>query len=219
MSPLDSSFWCLLPSAAGHSNESLPFLAHLVSRLCFLLWFLFLKPGVGAGRCWDGAFQGQSLAVPLWGAHGNACDDASVPASLLRQCHFWRMWEAEAWPCTAVWDTGPTRAQTQLCYNRGCYIFSPETQRRMLSSEFLLLKIIPYINTAWHCWPHWPTVRRGCWFCAELKDVISLVLLQFHRIFLSSLPDKLIWQSSRAVPIGGMTERLEVWTLSHCKTR
>ena len=86
-------------------------------------------------------------------------------------------WEAEVWLCMAVWDATATRVQIQLLYNRCSYLLPPETQRRIFSSQFLLLKIIPYVNANWHCWPQWATVRRGCWFCAEVKQAISLVLV------------------------------------------
>lgn len=78
-------------------------------------------------------------------------------------------WEPEVWLCMAVWDATATRVQTQLHYNRCSYLLPPETQRRTFSSEFLLLKIVPYVNADWHHWPHRAMARRGCWFCAELK--------------------------------------------------
>lgn len=123
-------------------------------------------------------------------------------------------WEAEVWLC---WDATATRVPTQLLYNRCSYLLPSETQRGIFSSEFLLLKIIPYGNADWHCRPHWATVRRGCWFCAEMKQGISLVLVQFHHVFFSPLPLLLIYQSTRAVPIEDTAERLQIWTLSHCK--
>lgn len=105
---------------------------------------------------------------------------------------FQEAWEAEVCLRTAIWDATATRVQTQLHYNRCSYVLPPETQKRTFSSEFLLLKIMPHVNADWQCWPHWAIARRRCCFCAELKQVVSLVLVQFHHVFFSPLPLQLI---------------------------